>query len=179
MFRRFWFTRYGTVGHGKHILFRFETDDLPAIEPYITALQASFSPGRDGYTDYDYAGDLGRGEQSRLLGDNIRHQDPARRGDIAFDFLHASARLLLDCLTGPDADGYFQLEPETSSGFSVETSLEQFHHLFCNMTCVPTYMVIAAHPNHPDGEVMSWEDFKKVSNNDHRWQVVQRGRINF
>jgi len=40
-------------------------------------------------------------------------------------------------------------------------------------------MVIASHPDHPDGKVMSWEDFKKVFNSDHRWQVVQRVRINF
>jgi hypothetical protein len=40
-------------------------------------------------------------------------------------------------------------------------------------------MVIAAHRDHPDGKLVSWEKFKKVFNNDHKWQVVQRARINF
>ena len=29
---RFWFSCYGAVGKGKHVLFRFETDDLPKVE---------------------------------------------------------------------------------------------------------------------------------------------------
>lgn len=178
-FARFWFTRYGGVGHGKHILFRFEVDDLASVESQITDLRSKFPAGPDGYKDYDYSGDIGRGERSRFLGRNSRHQDSARRGGIAFDFLHAAARLFLDCLTGPDSGGYFQLEPETTSSFSVATSMEQFHHLFCNLSGVPTFIAITVHPELPGHQVMSYEEFKGAANRDGRWQLVQRVRVGF
>lgn len=53
---------------------------------------------------------------------------------------------MLDCLVGPDVNGYFGLESETVSGCSKGSSMEQFHHLFCNMTRCPTYVTIAQEP---------------------------------
>lgn len=176
-FNRFWFTRYGAVGSGKHILFRFEIDDLSSVEAHVNALMKKFPLGPLEYTEYDYGGDIGRGERSRFLGNNTRHQDQNLRGSIAFDFLHATARLFLDCLTGPDQQGYYQLEPETTSKFSVVTSMEQFHHLFCNLTGVPTFVAITAHPKLPGHQVMSYEEFKGVSNRDQGWQLIQRVRV--
>jgi hypothetical protein len=178
-FRRFWFTRYGAVGHGKHILFRFEVDDLASVAANIEELKNKFELGSEGYGDYDYAGDIGRGEGSRFMGTNTRHQDSSRRGSAAFDFLHVSARLFLDCLSGPDDAGYFQLERETNSKFSVETSMEQFHHLFCNLSCVPTFIAIAAHPGLPGHQVMSYEEFKSVSNNKSGWTLIALSRVTF
>lgn len=178
-FRRYWFTRYGAIGQRKHILFRFDANDLEAAEESLSPLRAKFRLGPGGYTDYDIAGDIGRGEKSRFLGNNGRHQDAARRGDIAFDFLHASARLFIDCLTGPDDEGYWCLEPEKTSGFSVATSLEQFHHLFCNLSNVPTWIVICAHPGLPGHHVMSFEEFKVAANNDKSWNLIQLVRATF
>jgi len=177
--RRFWFSRYGAVGSGKHILFRFETDDLQAVEAQLEALRSKFSLGPEGYTDYDYPADIGRGAGSRFLGSNSRHQDHGRRGEVAFDFLHASARLFLDCLSGPDAQGYFRLERERTSGFSVETSMEQFHHLFCNMTGVPTFIVIASRPGSSGHHLMSYHQFKGETSRDPTWRLVDRFPVVF
>jgi hypothetical protein len=106
---------------------------------------------------YDVSEDIGRGQESRFLGEDAKHQSASRRGDIAFSFLHASACLMLDCLVGPDASGYFRLESETKSGFSRETSLEQYLHLFCNMTCVPTFIAIGLPPGWAN-QLPQWQD---------------------
>lgn len=178
-FRRFWFTRYGAVGQGKHILFRYDVEDVQTVASDIAVLEGRFSPGPSGHTDYDVTGDIGRGEGSRFLGQNNRHQDHAARGELAFDFLHASARLFLHSLAGPDPNGYWQLEPETSSTFSTETSLEQYHHLFCNMTSVPTFVVVAAHPEVIGDQVLSLIQFARLQNQDRRWSLRHMRRVDF
>jgi hypothetical protein len=67
---------------------------------------------------------------------------------------------MLDCLVGPDANGYFALESETVSGFSKESSMEQFHHLFCNMTRCPTYVAIAQEPGAQAIFPVTYEEYK-------------------
>lgn len=102
-------------------------NDRPA---HVDALIKKFQLFDQGYEDYNYASDIGEGEKSRFLDDYGHHHDKQKRGELAFDFVHAGARLFLDGLRGPDAAGRFQREPETTSGFSKATSLEQFLHLF-------------------------------------------------
>ena len=177
---RFWFTCYGAVGHEdtKHIMFRFETSDESEVDPYIQTLQSTFVPGPAGYTDYDVATDIGKGQGSRFLGSNAKHQDHARRGNIAFSFLHASALLFLDCLVGPDEEGYWNLESETQSGFNKETPLEQYHHLFCNMTQVPTYVTIGMPPGSSDVVPFTYEEFKHLSHKPGwRWGNLRNGHF--
>lgn len=169
---RFWFTAYGAVGHeqGKHIRFRFEVHDLALVKARISHLIECFGNDPSGYTDYNVGKDIGRGEKSRFLGTNAKHQDEVRRGDLAFNFLHASACLMLDCLVGPDTDGYFALESVTESGFSIETPLEQFHHLFCNMTQVPTFLGLGAPPNQQQvipSTIMEMKQRQRVAG----WQI--------
>jgi hypothetical protein len=160
MLERFWFTRYGGVGKGKSALFRFETDHLQEVTNHLELLAAGHRLTASSPAVYDVAGDIGHGEGSRFLGTNAKHSDPARRGELALAFLHASACLMLDCLVGPDGEGYFALESEMESGFSKESSLEQFHHLFCNMTCCPTYVAIAKPPNTNDLLPVTYEEYK-------------------
>jgi hypothetical protein len=161
---RFWFTRYGAVEHGKTSLFRFETEDVGAVLDSLSAQLARFQMTIKNDGPYDVAGDIGRGERSRFLGSNSKHQSDAQRGEVAFTFLHASACLMLDCLVGPDCDGYYSLESETQSGFNRESSLEQYLHLFCNMTCVPTYLAIGLPPGSPEPIPLSYEELKRFSN---------------
>lgn len=170
---RFWFTRYGAVGSEKHALFRIETDDEQSIKDLVNALLKKFPSERNEYTDYDFSQDIGRGENSRFLGQNSNQKDNHARGKTAFEFLHSAARLFIDCLDGPDEKGYWRLEPETHSGFSVKTSMEQFHHLFCNMTGVPTFVAITNHPSIPRHQVMSYESFKGVHNQDNNWKLIK------
>ncbi len=171
---RFWFTRYGGVGHGKTALFRFETEFIDEVFAEISRLGARFGISVKNPTDFDVGGDIGRGQGSRFLGTNAKHQDHARRGDLALSFLHASACLMLDCLVGPDPDGYFALESETVSGFSIESSLEQFHHLFCNMTCVPTYIAIAQSGT-KDPIPVTYLELKEVAKDGWTYRQLRNG----
>jgi hypothetical protein len=161
---RFWFTRYGAVSEGKQALFRFETDNVAQMLAYLSSSLDKFELKISQDEIYDVAEDIGRGQDSRFLGEDAKHQSASRRGDIAFNFLHASACLMLDCLVGPDASGYFRLESETKSGFSRETSLEQYLHLFWNMTCVPIYLAIGLPPNSTEPVPLSYEELKGLSN---------------
>jgi hypothetical protein len=160
---RFWFTRYGAVARSNHALFRFETEDVHAVLTHLSSALSKFGMKIAKEEAYDVAGDIGRGQSSRFLGTDAKHQSESRRGGIAFTFLHASATLMLDCLVGPDASGYFHLESETGSGFSRETSLEQYLHLFCNMTCVPTFIAIGLPPGSTEPIPISYEEFKGFS----------------
>lgn len=175
---RFWFTRYGAVGKGKHALFRFETGDIDTAMTEIRAAARALGFAASEHEKYVPASDIGKGEGSRFLGTNAKHQDPARRGDLALTFLYASARLMLDCLVGPDSDGYFALESETVSGFSRESSLEQFHHLFCNMTCVPTFLAVAQPPKSTEIIPITYEE-RKMFNNEAGWRFggIRRGQF--
>lgn len=167
---RFWFTRYGAVGRGKHILLRFEADDVSAAMTSLEKLCKEHALSIADQSDYDVAADIGRGERSRFLGSDAKHTSAARRGDLVFTFLHASACLMIDCLVGPDSGGYFSLEQETQSGFSKETSLEQFHHLFCNMTCVPTFVAIGIPPGANQPIPLSYEELKGATH-EPGWQL--------
>lgn len=160
---RFWFTRYGAIAHGKNALFRFEANELQPIVDFIGPLLQKYGLGLAAQGTYDVSGDIGLGERSRFLGKNSKHAQPSIRGEIAFSFLHASACLFIDCLVGPDSTGRFSLEAETESGFSKESSLEQFHHLFCNMTGVPIHLVIGMPPGSTELVPLSYEEFKGVS----------------
>lgn len=161
---RFWFSRYGAIGHGKHTLFRFETTDTATVLNSLSSKLSSFGMTIAKDEPFDVAGDIGRGEKSRFLGTNANHQSAAQRGDLVFTFLHASGCLMIDCLIGPDADGCFALESETQSGFSRESSFEQFLHLFCNMTCVPTFLAIGMPPGAIQPLPFSYEEFKGYCN---------------
>ena len=178
LLKRFWFSRYGGIGSKKWIKFRFEYDDLSLIQPDVDKLMQIFCLYDQGYQDWDYAGDIGEGQGSRFLGDNGRHQDKRRRGEIAFDFVHSSARLFLDGLRGPDINGRFQREPETASGFNHETTLEQYLHLFCNITGAPSFVVEATHPQHGN-MILSDITFGMAHEKDAKWTPIRGSRVKF
>jgi hypothetical protein len=142
--RRFWCSRY-QVQADKHILFRFETENYDDVRPSIEAIQKKFGPDAFKEEPYDYVGDLGHGERERFMGSDARDKDPKKRADLVYDFLTASARLYLGCLA-KDADGHWRLEKDAHSGMNRDTPMQAFHHLFCNMTNVPTYVVLFAAP---------------------------------
>lgn len=173
--KRFWFTRYGGVGVGKEAKFRFETDDIAATTVFMRSIVEARGLSMPSVEKYDVADDIGRGENSRFLGTNASHRDHRRRGELAFDFLHASARLLFDCLVGPSAEGHFALEEEKKSGFNFESPLEQFHHLFCNMTCVPTFVACGKPPGSEDIFPITGEEFKSFSHQGWRLGDLRKG----
>jgi hypothetical protein len=174
--QRFWFSRYGARG-SFNVKFRFEIADYAPIQPSIDALINQFGLADDGFTDYDFAEDIGHGEGSRFLG-STSHGDKHRRGEKAFTFLHATAELFLDCLAGPE-NGYFFRERETQSGFNLETSLEQYHHLFCNLTDTPTFVVVGQHPQAPGLHVMAPGQLAQLQKADARWTVAHTAKVQY
>ena len=78
--------------------------------------------------------------------------------------LHAAAKLCLHCLSGPDADGRFELERK-NDGFSLQTPMEQFHHLFYEVTGAPTFIGELSHPTKmPTAQWVSWDECKMITN---------------
>jgi len=142
--RRFWCSRYWDET-GKHILFRFETENYDEVKLRIEAIQKMFGTGAFTENSYDYVKDLGHGEKERFMGSDAREKDPKKRADLVYDFLAASERLYLGCLV-KHADGHWRLEKDTHSGMNRDTPMQAFHHLFCNMTNVPTHVVLFAAP---------------------------------
>jgi hypothetical protein len=175
-FRRFWFSRYQAVGHDKHLCFRFETDNLNAIAADIERLRAEFQ--RNEYIDFDVVADLGTGDKSRFRGRNSRRPTERDRGELAFNFLHATAQLFLHSLSGPDENGRWSLERETESGYSQEASMEQFHHLFCNLTGVPTFVAVSSHPKH-SLQILSRLSLIQLHNGDQQWSALPLIRVHF
>ncbi|MFH0846801.1 MAG: lantibiotic dehydratase C-terminal domain-containing protein, partial [Chloroflexota bacterium] len=142
---RYWFSRYQDSTHGKHVRFRFFTKDYQALEPNILQLTSKWSVKNLGDEDnYTLVGDLGT---DRFLGDNHRQTDREKRANLVFDFLYTTSRLFVDFLSHHDVDGYWYLENETRSGQNFHTAFESLHHLYCNITEPPIYVVEATHPS--------------------------------
>lgn len=141
---RLWFSRYVIPGGRRHILFRFSTEKYDEVKKDLATAAATFKDTGYKEGDYDYLNDLGHGENDRFLG-NARDRDPAKRAEVVYDFLTAGARLYLSCLV-KETDGHWRLEQEIRSGHNIETSLESIHHLFCNMTNVPTFVRLFVAP---------------------------------
>jgi hypothetical protein len=138
----FWFSRYGRVGFWE-VRFRFSTANLDPIENKIQYLTTKFSYGADGCGHYDFINDLGA---TRFLGQDAVNQQRERRATRVYEFLSASARLFVESIV-KDPNGYWRHETETNSKLNRETSLESIHHLFCNMTGVPTWAALLATAN--------------------------------
>ena len=172
-FRWFWFSRYGAVGSWE-VRFRFATEDFPAVEAHYNHLADTFAHGADGCGDYDYVQDLGG---QRFLGQDASNLDQKVRAGLVYDFLTASARLLLASLVH-DHNGTWRHEHETQSQLNRETSLESAHHLFCNMTGTPTWAAILLYPHHNNAyRVVSDLESRQIMQHDQQVQLVGLPKI--
>jgi hypothetical protein len=83
------------------------------------------------FRDYSLGDDLG---SPRFLGADAAGTSPDQRAARVVDFLHATSKLAVDCLVGPDERGRFRFESEAVEGGS---PFRVPLHLFWNMTLVP------------------------------------------
>jgi len=92
------------------------------------------------HTEFDIHADL---SGTRFLGTNQRQTDAPDRGSKIFDFLHTASVLTLDQISHRDQGGYWVWEenPDRGNNHSGKT-LEIVHHLFCNLSAVPTAVVV-------------------------------------
>lgn len=133
---RFWFSRYRDYKIGKHVRFRFYTNNYDKLIPTLHKLSKQFGLiDLNDENDYDPIQDLG---SDRFLGNNKKHKDRFKRTNLVYDFLHATSKLFIDALSHSDEYGYFYREINNDKGNNPSgDSLESIHHLFCNITEVP------------------------------------------
>lgn len=93
------------------------------------------------WREWDLVGDVGSG---RHIGEDRSPQRCARRADAIARFYHATSVVALNCLVGPDPDGYFRFEQNNDPGAPLGSSFEVLHHGFCNITEVPLCVMVTA-----------------------------------
>ena len=85
--------------------------------------------------DYSPKGDAA---SNRFLGEPRTEEKRKKRAELVISQFHATSELFIDCLKGPDSEGYFSLESDPDSGQNPHGSIfESVHHIFCNQTDVP------------------------------------------
>ena len=128
---RFWFSCYVAPAIPKHLYIRYETDKIAEDKELPL-------PPKEHY-EFDIVGNL---SGQRFLGDNKQHNDKSKRGNLIFDFLHQGSLLTLAQLSHLE-NGYWCIEKNQDVGNNhYGSSLESPHHLFCNLSGVPTAVVV-------------------------------------
>ena len=126
--KRFWFSQYQPP---KHLLLRYESQEI-----FDDLTNLSILPSE--HEEFDIYADL---SQPRHFGTNQRMNDKNDRGSKIFDFLHAASVLTLDQLSHQE-NGYWVWEENSDRGNNhYGKTLEIVHHLFCNLSAVPTAVV--------------------------------------
>jgi hypothetical protein len=154
----FWFSRYGSDrtesgdcdiskipvsfafngGLYKSLRFRFSVpeDNIAAFEAGLYSLVQQHGCLFSHVLDYDYRADLAC---PRFLG--AVHAEPriTERAQLMARFLCSVCRLFIHTIVGPDAQGHFSLEANSDMTQNPHgATFESVHHLFCNITDVPT-----------------------------------------
>jgi hypothetical protein len=156
----FWFSRYahprsgsgdrGTVriprsfaqnGLIRSVRFRyaFAADDAEAFERRAAGLSEETGSRVTDVGEYDWLADLG-GE--RFAG-TASPERRATRARLVAELLGALCRVTLDCLSGPDELGRYRIEENLSRSNPHGSPFESLHHLFCNITVVPTSVLVS------------------------------------
>jgi hypothetical protein len=90
---------------------------------------------------YDWVADLGG---DRFVGQERSDSRRENRAELVANCLSTVCRLTLDCLRGPDQDGRYRFEENDSDQNPHGSTFESLHHLFCNITNVPTSVLVIA-----------------------------------
>jgi hypothetical protein len=132
-------------GH-RSLRFRFEIADVrqQAFEVQLRGLLAQHGYAISGILDYDQVVDTGC---HRFLGEeNRRPGRDSQRATLVTSLYHTIARLVIDCLVGPDGAGRYRIEANNDPQNPNGSTFESVHHLFCNITQVPLSVLCAAAP---------------------------------
>ena len=123
--------------------FRFDISDAEQqnFDNALDVLLNQFDyqvPG--GVIAYDYLADLGGDRHVGNLNRNAARRQ--QRADLVALHYMSTSRLILDCLIGPDPQQRYLLETNDDPQNPQQSSFESLHHLFCNMTNVPTSILL-------------------------------------
>lgn len=151
----FWFSRYVNIRGGdvndceiaqvpdafyendfhRSLRFRFQVDAAALEQVKLLGDKLIHDAGCfiSDWRLYDVVGDLG---SNRILGERRDREHRQQRSEMVAQFYHSTARLMLDTLVGPDEEGRFRQEHNDQNRHG--SSFETLHHVFCNITNVPT-----------------------------------------
>jgi hypothetical protein len=131
--------RFYPQGVHRSIQFRFEIEDnqRERFERRGDELIAQAGCALSPWDDYG-ADELC---STRFLGPG-RNGDRLLRRSLMTEYLFSVARLVLHGLKGPDPYGRYSPEQNTDKQNPHGSSYESMHHMFCNMTGVPTTVLV-------------------------------------
>lgn len=144
---------FGPGGIYRSIRFRLSVGDAAREQLEAATMEKIGQAGFEasGFLDYPYIDDLA---SDRFLAEPRTPERMRCRADLMARFLDASAKLFMDALTGPDANGLYHLE--SIPRMLCASPFSATRHLLCNMTNAPTPVFIDQAGNilpHPSGEV--------------------------
>lgn len=160
----FWFSRYGSTSDDsgdcdiaqipgtykgpresdgreihRSLRFRFSVHDDRQAEFERRAFELIDGHGYaiSDFRPYDFVADTG---SNRFLGNENRLPGrAAQRALLVTQFYMTTSRLVIDALVGPDEQGRYRLESNDDEAENpAGSSFQSLHHLFCNITSVPT-----------------------------------------
>jgi hypothetical protein len=85
----------------------------------------------------------GLGDDRHVGIENRDDEGRARRATLVVQHYMGTSRLVLDALVGPDGSGHYRLEQNDHGLNPHGSTFESLHHLFCNITAVPTFARVA------------------------------------
>jgi hypothetical protein len=91
------------------------------------------------FRDYPWIDDLGG---DRFVGGDRSRSRRESRANLMARYLDALSRVTLDCVIGPTDEGRHAFEANDGDQNPHGSSFESIHHLFCNMTDVPTFVLV-------------------------------------
>ena len=159
----FWFSRYAEDAQGsgggcnlaaipptfakngiyRSVRFRYSIPDQTVVVFEQRCLELIGAAGCriSDFPNYDHLDDLA---SQRFVGGDYTPERREQRAIRMAEFLCATSRFIIDALEGPDADGRFAYEINNDVTQNPNrNTFESVHHLFCNMTNVPTDVLVA------------------------------------
>jgi len=131
--------------------FRFNIADQAQFASFARRANELISQGGyciSDFREYDFVADTG---SNRFLGVENREPETRRhqRAALTTEFYQSTSKLVLDTLVGPDENGRFRLERNDDPQNPRESTFQSLLHLFCNITDVPTDVLVysKANPN--------------------------------
>jgi hypothetical protein len=138
------FLSIGPDGRYRSLRFRYSIseNELEAFENKAKGLIEKHQCAISDFRDYEYIGELGG---SRFLaGEPDIHRQKERAELIAQNF-YVLSKLYIHTLIGPDDKGHYRTELSDSEQNPRQSIFESVHHFFCNITEVPTRVLVSGH----------------------------------
>lgn len=160
----FWFSRYGGYRSDsgdcdiikipeafafppsniyKSLRFRFSISDeaQDSFEEKLSQGIEKMGCGISDFREYDSISDMAG---NRFLGEPRTEEKRKERVALVAAHFCATSKLFINCVQGPDQDGYFSMEKDPDSGQNPHGNIfESVHHIFCNQTNVPLRVILS------------------------------------